>query len=109
MAGFLGISYTTIVIAAIVPALLLRRADRGYRSGSQETGPKRHQQGEHPSGARGAEGAGCCCPLVIVIGTLPLGKTPIYAGLGIIAIIVASWLTPDSSVRMTPKNRAGFE
>lgn len=34
-------------------------------------------------------------PLVIVIGTLLLGKTPIYAGfLGIIAIIVASWLTP---------------
>lgn len=46
-------------------------------------------------------------PLVIVIGTLLLGKTPIYAGfLGIISIIVASWLTPDSSVRMTPKKIA---
>ncbi len=31
-----------------------------------------------------------------------MGKTPIYAGfLGILTIIVASWLTPDKTVRMT--------
>jgi TRAP transporter 4TM/12TM fusion protein len=36
-----------------------------------------------------------------------MGKTPIYAGfLGIISIIVASWLAPDTSVRMTPKKIA---
>ena len=41
-------------------------------------------------------------PLIIVIGTLLMGKTPIYAGfLGILTIIVASWLTPDKTVRMT--------
>ena len=106
MAGFLGISYTTIVIAAIVPALLyyaalimaidLEAKKQGLKGINKENIP----QVRAVLKARGL----LLLPLVIVIGTLLLGKTPIYAGfLGIIAIIVASWLTPDSSVRMTPK------
>ncbi|MFI8418140.1 TRAP transporter permease [Serratia sp. NPDC078593] len=109
MAGFLGISYTTIVIAAIVPALLyyaaliiaidLEAKKQGLKGLSKEHIP----QVKAILKARGL----LLLPLVIVIGTLLVGKTPIYAGfLGIIAIIVASWITPDSSVRMTPKKIA---
>lgn len=109
MAGFLGISYTTIVIAAIVPALLyyaalimaidLEAKKQGLKGISKENIP----QVKAVLKARGL----LLLPLFIVIGTLLMGKTPIYAGfLGIIAIIVASWLAPDTSVRMTPRKIA---
>ncbi|MBH1928412.1 TRAP transporter permease [Serratia rubidaea] len=109
MAGFLGISYTTIVIAAIVPALLyyaaliiaidLEAKKQGLKGISKENIP----QVKAVLKARGL----LLLPLFIVIGALLLGKTPIYAGfLGIVAIIVASWLTPDSAVRMTPRKIA---
>ncbi|MDX7989323.1 TRAP transporter permease [Xenorhabdus sp. 12] len=106
MAGFLGVSYTTIVIAAIIPALLyyaaliisidLEAKKQGLKGISRENIP----QVKAVLKARGL----LLLPLFIVIGTLLLGKTPIYAGaLGIISIIISSWITPDSSVRMTPK------
>ncbi|PHM48712.1 TRAP transporter permease [Xenorhabdus sp. KK7.4] len=109
MAGFLGISYTTIVLAAIIPALLyyasliiaidLEAKKQGLKGISKESIP----QVKAVLKARGL----LLLPLFIVIGTLLAGKTPIYAGfLGIIAIIVASWITPDTSVRMTPKKIA---
>ncbi|MCC8366754.1 TRAP transporter permease [Xenorhabdus sp. PB61.4] len=105
MAGFLGISYTTIVLAAIIPALLyyasliiaidLEAKKQGLKGISKESIP----QVKAVLKARGL----LLLPLFIVIGSLLAGKTPIYAGfLGIIAIIVASWITPDTSVRMTP-------
>ncbi|NAU78245.1 TRAP transporter large permease subunit, partial [Klebsiella pneumoniae] len=104
MAGFLGISYTTIVIAAIIPALLYYAAlimaidieakKQGLKGLSKENIP----QVKAVLKARGL----LLLPLIIVIGTLLMGKTPIYAGfLGILTIIVASWLTPDKTVRMT--------
>ncbi|PHM60956.1 TRAP transporter permease [Xenorhabdus ishibashii] len=106
MAGFLGISYTTIVIAAIIPALLyysaliiaidLEAKKQGLKGVSKENIP----QVKAVLKSRGL----LLLPLFIVIGTLLTGKTPIYAGfLGIIAIIIASWITPDTSVRMTPR------
>ncbi|PHM38717.1 C4-dicarboxylate ABC transporter permease [Xenorhabdus mauleonii] len=106
MAGFLGVSYTTIVIAAIIPALLyyaalimsidLEAKKQGLKGISKENIP----QVKAVLKARGL----LLLPLFIVIGTLLLGKTPIYAGtLGIISIIISSWITPDTSVRMTPK------
>ncbi|WP_340618127.1 TRAP transporter permease [Xenorhabdus entomophaga] len=109
MAGFLGISYTTIVIAAIIPALLyyaaliiaidLEAKKQGLKGLSRENIP----QVKAVLKARGL----LLLPLFIVIGTLLTGKTPIYAGfLGIITIIIASWITPDTSVRMTPKKIA---
>lgn len=109
MAGFLGISYTTIVIAAIIPALLYYAAliiaidieakKQGLKGISKENIPQVRQVLKQ----RGL----LLLPLVIVIGTLLMGRTPIYAGfLGIISIIVASWLSLDTSVRMTPKKIA---
>ncbi|CDL81293.1 TRAP transporter permease [Xenorhabdus szentirmaii] len=109
MAGFLGVSYTTIVIAAIIPALLyyaaliiaidLEAKKQGLKGISKENIP----QVRAVLKARGL----LLLPLFIVIGTLLTGKTPIYAGfLGIITIIIASWITPDTSVRMTPKKIA---
>ncbi|PHM29982.1 TRAP transporter permease [Xenorhabdus innexi] len=109
MAGFLGISYTTIVLAAIIPALLyyasliiaidLEAKKQGLKGISKENIP----QVKAVLKARGL----LLLPLFIVIGTLLAGKTPIYAGfLGIIAIIIASWISPDTSVRMTPKKIA---
>ncbi|WP_058909897.1 TRAP transporter permease [Entomohabitans teleogrylli] len=109
MAGFLGISYSTIVIAAIIPALLYYAAliiaidfeakKQGLKGISKENIP----QVKAILKQRGL----LLLPLVIVIATLLMGRTPIYAGfLGIISIIVASWLSLDTSVRMTPKKIA---
>ncbi|CDH02269.1 TRAP transporter permease [Xenorhabdus bovienii] len=109
MAGFLGISYTTIVMAAIIPALLyyaaliiaidLEAKKQGLQGISKENIP----QVKTVLKARGL----LLLPLFIVIGILLMGKTPIYAGfLGIITIIIASWITPDTSARMTPKKIA---
>ncbi len=106
MAGFLGISYTTIVIAAIIPALLYYAAliiaidieakKQGLKGISKENIP----QIKTVLKQRGL----LLLPLMIVIGTLLMGKTPIYAGfLGILSIIAASWLSLDTTVRMTPK------
>ena len=109
MAGFLGISYGTIVMAAIIPALLYYGAlviaidfeakKQGLKGISKENIP----QVKAILKQRGL----LLLPLVIVIGTLLTGRTPIYAGfLGILSIIAASWLSLDTSVRMTPKKIA---
>lgn len=77
MAGFLGISYTTIVIAAIIPALLYYAAlimaidieakKQGLKGLSKENIP----QVKAVLKARGL----LLLPLIIVIGTLLMGKT----------------------------------
>ncbi|AFJ47026.1 TRAP transporter permease [Shimwellia blattae] len=109
MAGFLGISYGTIVMAAVIPALLYYGAlviaidfearKQGLKGISKENIPRVKTILKQ----RGL----LLLPLIIVIGTLLTGRTPIYAGfLGILSIIAASWLSLDTSVRMTPKKIA---
>ncbi|WP_392455227.1 TRAP transporter permease [Chryseomicrobium aureum] len=106
MAGFLGISYTTIILAAIIPSLLyyasliiaidIEAKKQGLKGLSKESIP----QVKKVILERGI----LVLPIIIVIGALLMGRTPLYAGFaGIISVIIASWLTKDKSTRVTPK------
>ncbi|MFD1848805.1 TRAP transporter permease [Oceanobacillus bengalensis] len=104
MAGFLGVSYNVIIIAAIIPALLyyagliiaidIEAKKQGLKGMSKDSIPQ--------VWAVLKEGGILLVPLVIVIGTLLSGRTPIAAGFaGIAAAIIASWLTKDKENRIT--------
>ncbi|PIC94595.1 C4-dicarboxylate ABC transporter permease [Sporosarcina sp. P26b] len=106
MAGFLGISYTTIIIAAIFPSILYYAAlifaidieakKQGLKGLSKDSLPIIKEVIKE----RGL----LILPILIVIGTLLVGKTPLFAGFaGIVSVIIASWLTKDKSTRVTPK------
>lgn len=109
MAGFLGVSYNIIILAAIIPSLLyyvgliiaidLEAKKEGLKGMSKDSIPQ--------VWAVLKEGGVLLLPLIIVIGTLLAGKTPIAAGFaGIISAIIASWLTKDKSNRITIKKAA---
>lgn len=102
MAEFLGMSYTAVMMAAIVPALLYYlgllfavhfEAKRLGLSGlSRENIPDAmkvlKEQGH------------LVIPLVVLIGLMAMGYTPLYAAvISIFATIAASWLRKDT--RMT--------
>jgi len=104
MAGFLGVSYNIIILAAIIPAILyyagliiaidLEAKKQGLKGMSKDSIPQVM--------AVLKEGGVLLVPLLVVIGTLLTGRTPISAGFaGIVAAIVASWLTKNKSNRIT--------
>lgn len=104
MAGFLGVSYNIIILAAIIPSLLyyigliiaidLEAKKEGLKGMSKDSIPQ--------VWAVLKEGGVLLLPLLIVIGTLLAGRTPIAAGFaGIISAIIASWLTKDKTNRIT--------
>lgn len=104
MAEFLGLSYTYVMLAAIVPAflyylgLLLSVHFEAMRLGlsglSKENIPDAmkviKEQGH------------LVIPLVLLIALMVMGYTPLYAAvISIFATIAASWLRPET--RMTPQ------
>lgn len=104
MAGFLGVSYNIIILAAIIPAILyyaglimaidIEAKKQGLKGMSRDSIPQ--------VWAVLKEGGVLLVPLIVVIVTLLSGRTPIFAGFaGIIAAIVASWLTKDKTNRIT--------
>ncbi|PTM57559.1 TRAP transporter permease [Desmospora activa] len=104
MAGFLGVPYSTIVLAAIIPALLyfialafaidLQAKKQGLKGMSKDSIPQVWEVLKE----RGV----LLLPIIIVIVSLMMGYTPLFAGFaGIIAVIVASWLTRDKETRVT--------
>ncbi|WP_044895370.1 TRAP transporter permease [Bacillus alveayuensis] len=104
MAGFLGVSYTTIVLAAIIPSFLyyialifaidLEAKKQGLKGISKENIPDVIQILKE----RGL----LLIPIIVVIVTLLIGKTALFAGfVGIGSIILSSWLTKDKSTRIT--------
>lgn len=104
MAGFLGISYTTVIIAAIIPSFLyylalvfaidLEAKKMGLKGISKENIPNVMQILKD----RGI----LLVPIFVVTFTLLTGKTPLYAGFaGIGSAIIASWLTRDKTTRIT--------
>lgn len=106
MAGFLGISYTTIILAAIIPSILYYASliiaidIEAKKQGLKGLGKESIPQVKKVILERGI----LVLPIIIVIGTLLMGRTPLYAGFaGIISVIIASWLTKDKSTRVTPK------
>ncbi|WP_172371685.1 TRAP transporter permease [Sporosarcina jiandibaonis] len=105
MAGFLGISYTVIVIAAIIPSLLYYLAlIFAIDIEAKKLGLKGLSKDSIPIVKEVIKERGLLIlPILIVIGTLLVGKTPLYAGFaGIISAIIASWLTKDKDCRVTP-------
>lgn len=104
MAEYLGVSYTVVMVAAIVPAFLYYltlifvvhfEAKRlGLRGISKENIPNvmkvLKKQGH------------LLIPLIVLMGLLFTGYTPLYAAVfSILACIVASWFRPET--RMGPK------
>lgn len=109
MTGFLGVSYTVIIIAAIIPALLyyaglimaidIEAKRQNLKGISRESVPQVVQVLKE-------EGV-LLLPLIVVIITLLMGKTPIYAGFaGIISAIITSWLTKNKENRITIRKAA---
>lgn len=103
MAGFLGVPYTVVVIAGIIPALLYYLAlifavdaeakKHGLKGISKENIPEIKKVLLE----RGA----LLIPIVVVFAVLLTGRTAIMAGFsGIITAIVTSYLTKDKNNRV---------
>jgi TRAP transporter 4TM/12TM fusion protein len=101
MTGFLGVPFSTIILAAIIPALLyyvgiiimvdIEAKRLGLKGLSEESVPKLWEVLKK----RGV----LLLPIVVIIWTLLDGKTPLYAGFaGIITTIVASWFNKDTRI-----------
>ncbi|MED4127997.1 TRAP transporter permease [Shouchella miscanthi] len=106
MAGFLGVPYSTIVFAALIPTFLyfvalviaidLEAKKQGLKGMSKESIPQVWDVLKE----RGL----LLLPILVVIGTLLAGYTPLFAGFsGIVIVIVASWLTKSKETRVTLK------
>lgn len=109
MAGFLGVSYNIIILAAIVPSILyyagliiaidIEAKKQGLKGMSKDSIPQVIDVLK--------EGGMLLVPLIVVIVTLLSGRTPIAAGFaGIIAAIIASYLTKNKENRITIKKAA---
>nr|WP_239421905.1 TRAP transporter permease [Bacillus sp. CGMCC 1.16541] len=104
MAGFLGVPFSVVILAAIIPSILyyasliiaidLEAKKQGLKGISKENIPKVM--------AVLKERGILLLPIIIVFGTLLAGKTPLFAGFaGIFAVMIASWLTLDKTNRIT--------
>jgi len=103
MAGFLGVSYTVIIMAAIIPSLFYYSAlSIAIDLEAKKQGMKGISKDSIPLVKEVLKERGVLLlPIIIVIGTLLVGKTAMFAGFaGIISAIVASWLTFDKSNRI---------
>jgi TRAP transporter 4TM/12TM fusion protein len=102
MANFTGVSYLAIIAAALIPALLYFLSlgffirIRARRLGLE---PKEDAEGMLLREAL-AQGWPLLLPLAVLVALLIAGFTPVYAaGIAIVAVVAASWLTP---ARMGP-------
>ena len=102
MANFTGISYLAIIAAALIPALLYFLSLGFFiriRALRLNLAPQPDEQAVPMSEAL-ARGWPLLLPLMVLVGMLIGGFTPVYAaGLAILAVVASSWLTP---VRMGP-------
>ncbi len=102
MANFTGISYLAIIAAALIPALLYFLSLGFYiRIRARRLGlePQPDEEGI-PLREALARGWPLLLPLAVLVTLLIAGFTPVYAaGIAIVAVVVASWLTPE---RMGP-------
>lgn len=102
MANFTGISYLAIIAAALIPALLYFLSVAMFvRIRAKKLGLV-PQADEHalPFTVALRRGWPLLAPLVVLVLLLIAGYTPTYAaGIAIVAVVAASWLTPN---RMGP-------
>lgn len=104
MAGFLGVPYTAVVIAAVIPALLYFIAlVISIDTESKKLGLKGISKDNIPDVKRVLiERGALLLPIIVVIGVLVMGRTAIFAGFaGIITAIITSYLTKDKENRIT--------
>ncbi|MFD2830639.1 TRAP transporter permease [Corticicoccus populi] len=104
MAGFLGVPYTAVVMAAIIPALLYFIAlVISIDTESKKLGLKGISKDNIPDVKRVLiERGALLLPIIVVIGVLVMGRTAIFAGFaGIVAAIITSYLTKDKENRIT--------
>lgn len=106
MAGFLGVPYTVIVVAGIIPALLYYIAlIFAVDTEAKKLGLKGLSKDNIPA-IKGVllERGALLIPIVVVFAVLLTGRTAIMAGFaGIIASIITSYLTKDKTNRITFK------
>lgn len=104
MAEFLGVPYTTIILAAIIPAILYYatlfmvvhfEAKRLGLSGiSKENIPK--------AGIVMKQGGHLLIPLIVLMGLLFMGITPLFAAIwALFATVAASWLRKSTRMGIT--------
>ncbi|MFV9511412.1 TRAP transporter permease [Tepidibacillus sp. LV47] len=104
MAGFVGVPYSTVMLAAVIPALLyyagviimvdIEAKRLGLSGLSDETLPRVWDVLKK----RGL----LLLPIVVIVWTLIEGRTPLFAGFaGIISTILVSWFHKDT--RIGPK------
>lgn len=104
MAGFLGVPYTVIVVAGIIPALLYYIAlIFAVDTEAKKLGLKGLSKDNIPAvKAVLLERGALLIPILVVFAVLLTGRTAIMAGFaGIIAAIITSYLTRDKSNRIT--------
>ncbi len=97
MANFTGISYLEIIAAALVPALLYFLSLGFFvriRAGRLGLFPREEEDGV-PIGQALGRGWPLLLPLLVLVGLLIAGFTPVFAaGLAMVCVVAASWLTP---------------
>lgn len=102
MANFTGLSYLAIIAAALIPALLYFASLALFvrvRAGKLGLVPVA-EEGAEPIGRALRRGWPLLLPLIVLVGLLMAGFTPVFAaGCAMLAVVAASWLTP---VRMGP-------
>ena len=104
MAGFLGVPYTVIVVAGIIPALLYYLAlIFAVDTEAKKLGLKGLSKDNIPAiKAVLLERGALLIPIIVVFAVLLTGRTAIMAGFaGIITAIIKSYLTRDKSNRIT--------
>lgn len=107
MAGFLGVGYNVIVLAAIIPAILYYSAlIIAIDIEAKKQGLKGISKENIPDVIEVIKSRGILIlPIIIVIVTLMTGFTALFAGFsGIFACIIASWLTKDKEFRIGIKS-----
>lgn len=98
MANFTGISYLTIIAAALIPAILYFLSIAFFiRIRAMKLGLEpRADPDAVPFSTALRHGWPLLLPLVVLVMLLIAGYTPTYAaGIAILAVIGASWLTPN--------------
>jgi len=97
MASYTQISYTTIILVSVLPALLYFATVAFFvRVEAKRNNVKAVDDGIRAMDVLKRGGLPFLLPITVLIGLLVIGYTPTYAaGLSILAIVVASWATPN--------------
>ena len=96
MASYTQIPYVTIIAVAALPALLYFLSVGFYvRVEAQRSNAQAVEMHARPFKEVLKEGWHCLLPIVVLVVLLMQGFTPTYAaGISIISVVVASWLSP---------------